>query len=393
MKFLSLFCLVLSLSVLSCKENNRTTERHYEIHMEDSLVSGLDPADFASEINGMKTSFVSIANKKGITASFTNFGQRLVALRVPDRNGELEDVVLGFSSLEGYKDSAEPFFGATIGRYGNRIANGEFDLDGTTYTLEKNNNGQHLHGGGEGFHNLVWDMKKTAPNQLVFSRISPHMEEGYPGNLSVQTIYTLTEDNELKIEYKATTDAKTVINLTHHSFFNLAGAGNGNINQHVLTINADSFTPVDQNLIPTGEIKSVAGTAFDFTTPKPIGQDLKADDPQLKHGMGYDHNFVLNQQPEAPEGLVLAAKVVEPESGRTMEVYTNEPGLQFYGGNFLDGKIIGKEGKAYVHRGSFCLETQHFPDSPNQPGFPDVTLEPGEEYSSICIYKFGITSE
>ena len=391
MKTMTIFCLLLTFGFNSCKENTGGSEKNTKELTEDGLRSGLDPQNFASEIEGKKTRLVSITNKNGLHASFTNFGQRLVALHIPDKNGTMEDVVLGFSDLEGYRTSEEKYFGATIGRYGNRISNGEFSLDGTTYSLEKNNNGQHLHGGTDGFHNVVWDMEKTAPNQLVFSRVSPHMEEGYPGNLSVKTIYTLTDENELKIEYHATTDAKTVVNLTHHSFFNLAGAGNGSINDHILMINAGRYTPVDRNLIPTGELEPVTGTAFDFSKPKAIGQDLEMGDLQLEHGMGYDHNFVLNEEPRSPEGFVLAARVMEPKSGRTLEVYTSEPGIQFYGGNFLDGKIIGKGGKAYAHRGSFCLETQHFPDSPNQANFPNVVLNPGEEYTSTCIYKFEVT--
>lgn len=393
MKISTPLCCLLLLSILySCREYPQRPEAAAATE-QDSLQNGLNPENFETEINGRKTRLLSIANENGITASFTNYGQRLVSLYVPDKMGKLEDIVLGFPDLEGYRKSEEKFFGATIGQYGNRIAEGEFELDGKTYSLEKNNNGQHLHGGTDGFHNVVWDMEKTAPNQVVFSRVSPDMEEGYPGNLSVKTVYTLTEENELKIEYKATTDTKTPVNLTHHSFFNLAGAGNGDINDHILMINADSFTPVDEHLIPTGELKPVAGTPFDFTSPKAIGEDLEAKDVQLEHGKGYDHNFVLNAAPRSPTGLVLAARVVEPGSGRTLEVYTDEPGLQFYGGNFLDGSITGKEGKTYGHRGSFCLETQHFPDSPNQPEFPEVLLEPGEEYSSTCIYKFGVQTQ
>jgi len=255
----------------------------------------------------------------------------------------------------------------------------------------KNNNGNHLHGGTKGFNAVVWEVDEHSDNSIVFSRTSPDMEEGYPGNLKVVVSYRLTDDNELKIDYQATTDKTTVVNLTHHSFFNLAGKTAGSIGDHVMMINADAFTPVmDEGLIPTGEIRKVDGTPFDFREPKPIGQDIDAHYDQLKYGLGYDHNFVLNEKPVNEDGLALAAKVVEPKTGRTMEVYTNEPGVQFYTGNFMDRSYIGKSGKPYEFRGTFCLETQHYPDSPNKPDFPSTVLEPGEVYNSSCTYKFGI---
>ena len=277
-----------------------------------------------------------------------------------------------------------------VGRYGNRIAKGTFKLNDKSYHLATNNGENHLHGGVKGFNNVVWDVVQKSDSIIEFSRISRDMEEGYPGNLNVKVKYTLNQSNALKIEYTAITDMPTVVNLTHHSFFNLNGAGNGNINDHILQINASKFTPIDKGLIPTGELMEVRGTPFDFRKPKPIGQDLEISNQQLEFGMGYDHNFVLNQEVDNKEGLLFAAKVIDPKSGRSMKIYTNEPGLQFYGGNFLNGKDIGKDHKPYMYRSAFCLETQHFPNSPNQPNFPSTTLNPGEEYYSVCVYQFGI---
>lgn len=347
--------------------------------------------DFELEIDGKKTKLYTIKNSNGIEATFCNYGQRLVSLVVPDKNGIKADIVLGFNSLQEYIDADEPYFGATIGRYGNRIKKGKFTLNNKTYTLATNNGENHLHGGKKGFNSVVWDAIQSSENELIFYRVSKDMEEGYPGNLDVTVNYKLTENNELIINYKAKSDKPTVINLTHHSFFNLAGEGNGTINNHLLQINADAYTPVDKTLIPTGKIADVKNTPFNFLEAKPIGKDLKVDDEQLNFGLGYDHNFVLNNSPKNELGYVFAAKVVEPTSGRTMEIFTDEPGLQFYGGNFLNGKAIGKSRKPYVFRGAFCLETQHFPDSPNQPNFPSTTLYAGEVYTSLCIYKFGIT--
>ncbi|MCG9973096.1 aldose epimerase family protein [Christiangramia crocea] len=394
MKLLNLFITgIMILCILSCKDNKE--DQKTEDHSEDTVVSyiQIDKEKFKSEIDGKKTSFYTISNEDGIEASFTNYGQRLISLWVPDRNGKFEDIVLGFSSLEEYTNAKEKYFGATIGRYGNRISKGKFDIDGKEYELVTNNGENHLHGGVKGFHNVVWDAEQPARNKLVFTRTSPHMEEGYPGALEVKVEYTLTDENELKIEYFATTDKKTVVNLTHHSFFNLDGAGSGSINDHLLMINADRFTPVERGLIPSGELRSVDKTPFDFTSMKPIGRDIETENEQLEFGQGYDHNFVLNEKPTNDEGLTLAAKVIEPDSGRKMEVYTNEPGLQFYGGNFLDGKTKGKGGEAYDYRGAFCLETQHFPDSPNQSKFPETLLVPGEQYHSVCVYKFGIEEQ
>jgi aldose 1-epimerase len=330
-----------------------------------------------------------LKNKNGIEAAFSNYGQRLVSLMAPDRNGKIEDIVLGYTTLKDYQTNSG-YFGATIGRYGNRIAKGKFEIDGITYDLAQNNNGNHLHGGVKGFESLVWDVDSVTRNFIRFKRISPNMEEGYPGNLNVTVEYTLNDDNELRIEYYATTDKKTHVNLTHHSFFNLKGEGKGTVNDHIIQINSSSITAVDDGLIPTGILMPVANTPFDFNAPKTIQSGLDITHEQLNLGRGFDHNFVLDQDKKSEEGLYVAAKVKEPKSGRVMEVFTNEPGMQFYGGNFLDGKTIGKKGGNYEFRGALCLETQHFPDSPNQKNFPSTLLEPGQEYKSICVYKFSV---
>lgn len=347
-----------------------------------------NPKVFEKVIDGKQISLYVLKNKHGYVSEITNYGGKVVSLWTPNRHGNYEDIVLGHPNIEDYLNSKEKYFGALIGRYGNRIANGKFSLDGHEYNLAKNNGDNHLHGGNKGFESVIWDAKQIDDQTLELKYMSKDMEEGYPGNLTVKVMYQLTDNNELKIEYWASTDAPTVINLTHHSFFNLKGAGNGTINDHLLQINAAYYTPVRKGLIPTGEIATVENTPFDFQNLKAIGDRVEDDDKQLKLGLGYDHNFVLNQSPEA---LNFASKVVEPVSGRTMEVYTNEPGLQFYGGNFLDGSVIGKHNKAYKFRSAFCLETQHFPDSPNNPNFPNTRLNPNEEYYSICIYKFSVS--
>lgn len=347
----------------------------------------IDTETFTGRADGKKVELFTLQNKNGVVAQITNFGGRVVSLWVPDKKGNFEDIVTGYQTFAGYLNSKEIYYGALIGRYGNRIAKGQFTLNDTVYSLVQNNDENHLHGGTKGFNDVVWDASQTDGQTLVLTYTSPHMEEGYPGNLDVKVQYKLTDENEVKIEYWATTDQPTPVNLTHHSFFNLKGDGNGTINDHILQINADFYTPVDEGLIPTGEITPVEGTPMDFRAPTAIGERVDADFDQLKHGLGYDHNWVLLPN---EDGLNFAARVLEPSSGRTLEVYTNEPGLQFYGGNFLDGSDTGKYGKPYDFRTSFCLETQHFPDSPNQPGFPSTILEPGEEYYSICVYKFGV---
>ncbi|MCP4978760.1 MAG: galactose mutarotase, partial [Maribacter sp.] len=267
---------------------------------------------------------------------------------------------------------------------------GKFEIDGVAYELAQNNNGNHLHGGEKGFESVVWDVDSVSQSFIRFKRTSPDMEEGYPGNLKVTVEYSLTDNNELRIEYYASTDNKTYLNLTHHSFFNLKGEGKGTVNDHIMQINASSITAVDEGLIPTGEFMPVADTPFDFNVPKTIQSGLDGEHEQLTIGKGFDHNFVLDKNLKNEEGLYVAAKVKEPKSGRVMEVFTNEPGVQFYGGNFLDGKTMGKKGGVYDRRGALCLETQHFPDSPNKKNFPSTLLEPGEVYNSICVYKFSV---
>jgi len=352
--------------------------------------TNIDSKEFEFEIEGKKTNLYSLKNKHGVEVTFTNFGQRLVSLIVPDKNGNFDDIVLGFSSLKDYRTAIGNYFGATIGRYGNRISKGKFLIDGEEFVLPTNAGTNNLHGGNKGFHNVVWDVNQNSSNEIEFSRISIDMEEGYPGNLNVRVHYKLTDDNELRISYYATTDKDTIINLTNHSFFNLSGEGTKSINDHLLTINANQYTPINRNLIPTGEIVTVKRTPFDFTSEKPIGKDIEIRNQQLLYGNGYDHNFVLNDGPRNMDGYNYGAKVVDPKSGRTLEVYTDEPGIQFYSGNFLDSDTLGKSGKPYLFRSAFCLETQHFPNSPNQSNFPSTLLRPGEEYSSNCVYKFGI---
>lgn len=342
---------------------------------------------FKKRIDKKDVSLFVLKNTSGLVVEITNYGGKVVSLWTPDRQGNYEDIVLGHSSIDDYLNSKEKYFGALIGRYGNRIAKGKFALDGKEYKLAINNGDNHLHGGDSGFDSVVWAAKQIDDQTLELRYVSKNMEEGYPGNLSVKVLYQLTSNNELKIEYWATSDSPTVLNLTHHSFFNLRGAGSGTINDHLLQINAPYFTPVDQGLIPTGKITTVQNTPFDFQKATAIGARVDDNHEQLKNGSGYDHNFVLNQNLDA---LNYAAKVIEPTSGRVMEVYTNEPGLQFYGGNFLDGSVLGKNGKQYNFRTAFCLETQHFPDSPNNPHFPSTRLNPEQEYYSVCIYKFSL---
>lgn len=347
---------------------------------------GLDKKKFEKVIDGKRTSLYFLKNSSGMQAAITNYGGRLVSLLVPSANGNLVDVVLGFDNVEQYQTSTEPYFGAIIGRYGNRIANGQFTLDGKVYTLLKNNGPNSLHGGKKGFQDVVWDAHLIDDHSLELFYSSPDMEEGFPGNLSVKVIYTLTNDSQLKIHYEATTDKKTVINLTNHAFFNLDGEDNrGTIHNHQLTIFADHYLPVNNNMIPTGEIASVANTPFDFRKPVLIGKGINADDDQIRNGNGYDHTFVLNEDQE--NSLKLAA-IATGENGITMEVLTEEPGVQLYTSNFLQSKNILRGGGKDNFRSAFCLETQHFPDSPNQPGFPTTVLEPGEIYRTSSVYRF-----
>lgn len=342
---------------------------------------------FGQTASGEPVELYTLSNANGMEARIMTYGGTVVSLKAPDRHDKLADVVLGYETLDGYLKNS-PYFGAIVGRYGNRIGKGRFSLNGTQYTLQKNNGENTLHGGIKGFDKVVWkatEVKGKDQAGLKLSYMSKDGEEGFPGNLSVTVVYTLTNNNELKIDYSATTDKTTVINLTHHSYFNLAGEGS--ILNHELTINASKFTPVDAGLIPTGELLSVKGTPMDFTQPTVIGARIDQQDEQLTFGKGYDHNWVLNNKTGR---LALVARVYEPTSGITLDVSTTEPGIQFYSGNFLDGGITGKGGRVYKQRSGFCLETQHFPDSPNKPRFPSTVLKPGQKYKTSTIYKFSV---
>ncbi len=329
-----------------------------------------------------------LKNAHGVEVDAMNYGGIILSIRVPDRKGEFADVVLGHETLEGYIPNP-PYIGAIIGRYGNRVANGTFTLDGKTYTLPKNDGPNTLHGGTDKtFNKVVWDGEPLKGKAgVVFSYVSKDGDDGFPGNLKVKVTYTLTDENAIVIDYEATTDKATPINLTQHSYFNLAGEGNGDILNQEMMINADRFTPVDKNLIPTGELRPVKGTPFDFTTSTKIGARIDDSYDQMVLGHGYDHNFVLNRKKE-DTGLVLAARAYDPSSGRVLEVSTTQPGVQFYTGNFLDGTVTGKQGHVYKRRYAFCLETQHFPDSPNHPDFPSTILKPGETFKSKTVFKF-----
>jgi aldose 1-epimerase len=343
---------------------------------------------FGKTPDGEPVDLYVLTNRGGAEVSITNYGGTVVSLKVPDRNGKFADVVLGYETVDGYANG-KSYFGAIIGRYGNRIGHAQFVLDGKTYTLAKNNGENCLHGGIKGFNKAMWTAKILPAKDgqsLELSYLSKDGEEGFPGNLKVSVIYTLTDTNALRIVYSATTDKPTVVNLTNHAYFNLAGQGSGDILGHVLTVHADKFTPVDAGLIPTGELRDVAGTPFDFRKPTAIGSRIDQDEEQLKLGGGYDHNFVLRRSSDIGESL--AARVVDPTTGRVVEVWTTEPGVQFYTGNFLDGKSAGKGGATYPKRSAFCLETQHFPDSPNQPKFPSAVLNPGQRYHTITEYRF-----
>lgn len=344
---------------------------------------------FGKTADGKAVEIFVLTNSRGAEAKIITYGGTVVSLKVPDKSGKLGDVVLGYDSVADYEKHTS-YIGALIGRYGNRIAKGKFSLSGKEYRLAVNNGENHLHGGWKGYDKVVWTARPStdvAGANLELNYASRDGEEGYPGNLNIKVIYTLTEKNELKIIYSATTDKDTIVNLTHHSYFNLAGASNGSILNHRLTLNADRFTPTDSGSIPTGELRSVKGTRFDFTLSTAIGVRIDQADEQLKFGQGYDHNWVLNK---TGNELSLAATVFEPTSGRVMEVFTSEPGLQFYSGNFLDGVIKGKGGQQYPKRSGFCLEAQHFPDSPNKPRFPSTELKKGEAYSQTTIYRFSV---
>lgn len=341
---------------------------------------------FEKTIDGKQTHLYTLKNKNGITATFTNYGGRIVSLLVPDKTGKLTDVVLGFESVEGFEKSTEPYYGATIGRYGNRIAKGKFKIDGKEYQSSINNPPNTLHGGKNGYQSVVWDGKQVDSSTVEFTYLSKDMEEGFPGNLNVKVTYSLTDNNEFKAVYEATTDKNTVVNLTNHAFFNLNGEGSGTILDHLVQIDADNYVPVDSTLIPLGKIESVKGTPFDFTKPETIGKRINDNNVQLKDGKGYDHNFVLNKH----DIKTPIATVIGDKSGIKMEVFTEEPGLQFYSGNFMQAKNVMKRGLKDEFRTSFAMETQHYPDSPNQPQFPSTELKPGQTYKTQSLYKFSV---
>ena len=352
---------------------------------EEATLSGLMKSDFVSEVEGKPTALYVLKNKNGAEACITNYGGRLVSVMVPDKNGKMTDVVLGYDNIGQYVQS-DGNYGALIGRYGNRINQGKFTLDDIEYTLPQNNGAHCLHGGPQGYHARMWDAKQLNDQALELTYLSKDGEAGFPGNLDIKVTYTLTDDNAVGIKYEATTDKKTVVNLTNHSYFNLSGVPGSDVLDQLVIINADNYTPVDSTLIPVG-ISPVDGTPLDLRTPVAIGKQINDPFQQLQFGRGYDLNWVLNTNGDKN---VLAAKAYSPTSGIALEVYTNEPGIQFYTGNFMDGKDTGKHGVLYPHRGALCLETQHYPDSPNHPDFPSVVLNPGEKYLSECIYKFTV---
>ena len=370
------FLLTMTLGLFSCIDNQQ------EIKL-------VDADNFTSSINGKNVNLYTLKSKNGMTMQVTNYGGHVVSLWVPDKNGHFDDIVLGHNTLKEYIDyEGERFIGCVVGRYANRIANGQFYIDSIRYNIPQNNNGQSLHGGLKGLDQVIWDVDSVTPNKIFLSYTSPDGEEGYPGTLKLNMDYSLTDDNEFIIQYHATTDKPTVINLSHQGFFNLKGEGRGSINDHLLTIYADSITPVNDVLIPTGQLMAVEGTPFDFRKATAIGKRVDTDNEQLKNANGYDHNWVLNRK--SAYDIELAASVYEPSSGRYLEVLTDQPGLQFYGGNFFNGSGKGKYNPTIDYREALALETQKFPDSPNQPNFPSTRLNPDETYRHTCIYKFSI---
>lgn len=349
--------------------------------------SGLDATKFQTTVNGAPTNLYTLKNKAGMEVCITNFGGRIVSVMVPDKDGKMQDVVLGFDSIADYINIPSDF-GASIGRYANRINQGKIVLDGDTIQLPQNNYGHCLHGGPKGWQYKVFEAKPIDGSNLELTLTSPDGDENFPGNVTAKVLFTLTDDNAIDIKYSATTDKKTIINMTNHSYFNLSGNPSKAATDHILYVNADNYTPVDSTFMTTGEIVTVKDTPMDFNTPKAVGQDItNFDFAQLKNGNGYDHNWVLNTKGDISQ---VAAKLTSPESGITLEVYTNEPGIQVYTGNFLDGTVKGKKGITYNQRASVCLETQHYPDSPNKPQWPSVVLEPGQTYNSECIFKFSV---
>ena len=357
--------------------------------MENALISGLKREDFQAVVQGKETDLYTLTNNNGMEVSITNYGGSIVAIMVPDKEGKMANVIQGHDCIKDCISSPEPFLSTLVGRYGNRICRGKFTLNGKEYNLKINNGPNHLHGGPTGFHARVWDAEQIGNNVLVLRYVSAYYEEGFPGELCMTVRYSLTDDDELVIDYRGTTNKKTIVNMTSHGFFSLTGIGTPTPSQLdcVLQINADFYIPIDENSIPTGEILKVEGTPFDFRTPKPIGKDIAQDNVQLKHGAGYDHSFVLNKK--EPGELSLAATLWEPASGRVMETWTTEPAVQFYSDNWADG-YKGQHGATFGKYSGMCFEAQHFPDSPNHPHFPSCVLKPGEVYTQKTIYKFGV---
>ena len=378
--WVNLVLTAMALIMVGCEKKKTQTPQETKTREQKVMSIGTKP--FGKTPDGQEVDLYTMTNTNGITAKITNYGAILVSLEVPDKNGKLADITLGFDTLEGYI-KGHPYFGATVGRYANRIGGAKFKLNDVEYQLAANNGPNHLHGGIKGFDKVIWKAEDvTAESNQAFvklSYLSKDGEEGYPGNLTCTVTYTLTKDDELKISYEAETDKTTILNLTNHTYWNLAGQGNGDVLGHELMLSADKYTPVDEGLIPTGEIKSVKGSPMDFTKPMIIGSRI------IQVEGGYDHNYVLNS---GGGTLALCARVYEPTSGRIMEIHTVEPGVQFYTGNFLDGSINGKAGKVYNKHYGFCLETQHFPDSPNKPDFPSVVLKPGDKYTTVTVHKF-----
>lgn len=390
MKALNWVILVLLLcSSVACKQSKTKQGLVDKASELESAGMFLDPAGFQKTINGKETGLYKLSNANGMEVYVTNYGAVIVAILAPDRDGNMNDIALGYNEVEPYGMAGDPNFGAVVGRFGNRIDGGKFTLDGTTYELpinETNNNNQ-LHGGKKGFGELVWDVEAVSENSIQLSLQSPDGDMGYPGTLDVLVEYVLTDDNELEVGYRAVTDAPTVINLTQHTYFNLLGEGKGDILDNELKMKADHFIPIDERSIPTGEIASVKGTPMDFTTPFKVGERVNEDFEQLVVGNGYDHCWVINKE---KDGLELCATVYCEETGRFLEVLTTEPGVQLYIGNFLNGSQVGKSGVAYEKRSGLCLETQHYPDSPNQANFPSTVLRPGEEYFTQTVFKFSV---
>ena len=377
-------------TLAGCPAPRRTSDTVTASERTAPNAAGVKRTPFGRLPDGRDVELFTLTNARGVEVRAMTYGGIITALRTPDRDGRLDDVVLGYDNLAGYLKET-PYFGAIVGRYANRIARGQFTLDGSTYQLARNNGPNTLHGGVRGFDKVLWTAEPFEGDSGVGVRLrytSPNGEEGYPGTLAVRVAYTLTPRNELVVDYEATTDKATPINLSQHSYFNLHGAGRGDILDHLLTLDASAFTPVDSTLIPTGELAPVAGTPFDFRSATAIGARIGQQDTQLRYGLGYDHNWVLDRGGRS--GLVHAARLADPSTGRTLDITTTEPGIQFYSGNFLDGTITGKEGRVYRHRTGLCLETQHFPDSPNHPNFPTTILRPGETYRSRTVFTFGV---